>query len=306
MKTRKMPLTYDNPLTAVFMRTLAWEIHEAERNDHKPLVKELAVNQIQTAREDLGLKRNSAGAPYAFIQTLRKVRPPLISCDPTEPLEKGWSEEDKVWRLYSLPSHRLVRMLSDNIITVPDANGRIEKSDFVRLCLKLRAPASPTVLVTMGIGRPTSKTFDAPRGIYFLRLPKQLYIGQSEEFSIRWTGHTKKFKDIKWWIFIAPKDQQETFSLDSLNAAEALLISFWNETCFLSNHQRGKDKKPSSASLQQAILFVEAASAALLWLIRKKDFEFTPWNLPFKTLRGRQGRSWPECYLKPSNDSLES
>lgn len=41
MKTRKTPLTYENPLTAVFMRTLAWEIHEAERNDHKPLVKEL-------------------------------------------------------------------------------------------------------------------------------------------------------------------------------------------------------------------------------------------------------------------------
>jgi hypothetical protein len=131
-------------------------------------------------------------------------------------------------------------------------------------------------------------------------LANKLYIGQSEEFATRWTGHSSK--NIKWWIFIAPKDQQESFTRDSLDAAEALLISFWNETCFLANYQRGKDKKPSPIYLQQAILFVEAASAALLWLVRERnDIGFTPWELPFKPLRGRQGSRWPECYLKPDN-----
>lgn len=251
----------------------------------------------------MGLQRNSAGAPYAFIQSLRKTKPPLISCDPTEPLEKGWSEEDKVWRLYSLPSHRLVRMLSDNIITVPDTTGKIEKSDFVRLCLKLRAPASPTLIITIGVNKPKPKELEATRGVYFLREAKKMYVGQSEEFSTRWTGH--QIRGVKWWIFIAP-EEQVGFSLDSLNAAEALLISFWNEVCFLSNRQRGKDKKPNWVFLQQAILLVEAASAALLWLMRNDDFEFTPWELPFKPLRARQGIRWPECYLQPSNDSLES
>lgn len=301
MKTPKIQLTYKSPLTAVFMRTLAWEINEAERAD-KPRVKELVSNQVQTAREDLGLKRNSAGAPYAFIQSLRKLRPRIISCDPTEPLENGWSEEDKIWRLYCLPSHRVVRMLSKNIIRVPDTEEKRVNSSFTQFSLKLRAPAAPTLLVTIGVEKPTQKELGAPKGIYFLRLRKTLYIGQSEEFATRWTGHSSK--DIKWWIFIAPRDQQETFSRDSLDAAEALLISLWNETCSLANRQRGKDKKPSSTFLQQAILFVEAASAALLWLMRERsDLGYTPWDLPFKPLRGRQGSRWPKCYLSPENGS---
>ncbi len=292
----KMSLTYRDPLIAVFMRTLAWEINEAERKDGGPLVKELVTDQVQTAPEDLELQRNSAGAPYAFIQKLRKLTPALISCDPTQPLEKGWSEADKIWRLFCLPRHRLVRMLSNKII----ASDIVKQSDYVQLCLKLRAPASPTLLVTIGNRKPTQKELSAPKGVYFLRLPKELYIGQSEEFATRWTGHTSK--SIKWWVFIAPKDQQGSFSRDSLDAAEALLISFWNETCFLANRQRGKDKKPSPMFLQQAILFIEAASAALLWLIRERnDVGFTPWEMPFKPLRGRQGSRWPKCYLSPEN-----
>ena len=295
---QRISLTYDDPLTAVFLRSLAWEIHEAGR---KPLVKELVSNQVQTAREDLGLERNTAGAPHAFIQSLRKRSKPLISSDPTEPLEKGWQEKEKAWRLYSLPSHRLVRMLSRNPIMIPFP--KIEHSDFIQYCLKLRSPATPTLLVTVGINRPSQKELGAPRGLYFLREAQSLYVGQSEEFETRWTGH--KAKSVKWWVFIAPKDQQETFSSDSLDAAEALLISFWNEVCELSNRQRGKDKKPSPAFFQQAVIFVEAASAAFLWLIReKKDLSFTPWTLPFKPLRGRQGRRWPECYMAPDNDTM--
>jgi hypothetical protein len=109
----RMLLCYDDPLTAVFLRTLAWEIYVAGR---EPLVKELTQNQVQRAREDLGLKRTTKGAPFAYLQSLRKRKRPLLSCDPTRTLEKGWGEE---WRLHYLPSHRLVRVLSNSPVYKP-------------------------------------------------------------------------------------------------------------------------------------------------------------------------------------------
>ena len=285
------------------MRTLAWEIRKAGRNEDENgdlAVKEIVETQVQTAREDLGFKPDSQGSPHTFIQ---KLRPKFLTENPTKPIEHlGWEDEDKVWRLFYAPNHRLVRMLSHNpiILKQPIKN---EKTGFIQFPLTLRAPASPTLIITIGVNKPKPKELKATRGVYFLREAKKMYVGQSEEFSTRWTGH--QIRGVKWWIFIAP-EEQAGLSLDSLNAAEALLISFWNEVCFLSNRQRGKDKKPNWVFLQQAILLVEAASAALLWLMRNDDFGFTPWELPFKPLRARQGIRWPECYLQPSNDSLES
>jgi hypothetical protein len=141
----KMPLTYDDPLTAVFLRTLAWENHEADR---EPLVKELVANQVQTAREDLGLTINKGGAPHNFIQSLRGLKKPLISCDPTKPLEKGWGDKE-AWRLYYAPSHRFVRMLSFNPIKLLLFPPKTEKSAPFQICLKLRSPASPIIYWTV-------------------------------------------------------------------------------------------------------------------------------------------------------------
>jgi len=59
------------------------------------------------------------------------------------------------------------------------------------------------------------------------------------------------------------------------------------------NRKRGKDRKPSSYHLQQAVLFVEAASATLLWLMRdkKKELKFPNWELPFKIAGRIVGRA---------------
>jgi len=290
-----IPLSYDDPLTAVFLRTLAWEVCVAGR---KPLVKELVTNQVQSAREDLGFGKSTKGAPHAFIQHLRKGEKPLLSCDPTEPLEAGWKKE---WRLHYLPSHRLVRMLSCNPVVEETSLALPTKGEFVGMAqfsISVRAPASPKLVVTIGNGDPASNGSSASRGLYFLREKESLYLGQSDEFQVRWKGHVKG-RDVKWWVFVAPAENQGAFYLDSLYAAESLLISLWNEVCILSNQKRGKDKMPSFSSLQHAILLVEAASAALLWLVcgsKGKDLGFEPWNLPFKKCNVH---GWPKCYLSP-------
>jgi len=108
-------------------------------------------------------------------------------------------------------------------------------------------------------------------------------------------GHMQGRK-IEWWMFIAPQELDGTFTLDALNATEALLISFWNEICHVTNDQRGKDKKPAFVHLQQGILFAEAASAALLWFIQErksKELGFNSWSLPFKKCKAHH---WPKCY----------
>ena len=77
------------------------------------------------------------------------------------------------------------------------------------------------------------------------------YIGKSDEFDVRWSQHTKllknKSKPVKWWAFIEPVGMEGAFTLDALNAAESLLISFWNEICDTTNKKRGHDKLPKKS-----------------------------------------------------------
>lgn len=286
---RRIPLTYDDPLTAVFLRTLAWE------NDvgREPKVTELAAVQVQTARETLGLKRNTKGAPHEFIQSLRKGAKPLLSPagKPPRPLEPGWEDKEKVWRLLCLPDHSFVRLLSHDVVASNPTNIQTTIQQF---SLRLRNPSVPKLDVLLGHDKPKKSSLKNNRGVYFVREPDGLYVGQSEEFDIRWTGHKKR--NIAWWMFIAPQELDGAFTLDALNVTEALLISFWNEICHVTNDQRGKDKKPAFAHLQQGILLAEAASAALLWLIREKkgkEFGLGSWSLPFKKCRANH---WPKCY----------
>ena len=145
--------------------------------------------------------------------------------------------------------------------------------------------------------RPKGGTFKNLRGVYFLRLAESLYIGQSSEFGTRLGHHGKK--EASWWCFIALEESNNhVFTLDALLAAESLLISFWNEISEVGNKTRGSDQKPASVHLQQAILFTEAASASLLWLIRDceqaKQLALHDWKIPFKKCTGR---GWPGCYL---------
>ena len=106
---------YDNPLIAVFLRILSWEIRVAKR-DLK--VSDVVTEQVQTARRELGLPPNKGGAPHSFIQKLRSATVPLLSGNnkPPKPLEKIWSKDE--WRLLFIPPHNLVRQLSNKPIFI--------------------------------------------------------------------------------------------------------------------------------------------------------------------------------------------
>ena len=110
----KLPLTYADPVTSVFLRILAWEIYEAKR---ELKVKDVATEQLDEARYELGLQplKSSGGRPRDFIQKLRKHEPPLISAPQTLPVPKDpkWETE---WRMHYLPPHNLVRQLSEKPI----------------------------------------------------------------------------------------------------------------------------------------------------------------------------------------------
>ncbi len=291
-----MPLTYEDALAGVFLRKLAWEIYVAKGT---PSVDDIVKKYVQSAREDLGLKKTIGGAPHAFIHALRKLSPPLLG--KIHPHEKGWKNE---WRLNYLPSHRNVRTLSANpVYQTIVSNYPTKKNPVgrVQFSVSLRSPAMPKLLVTIGNGRPES---NALKGLYFLREKESLYVGQTEEFQVRWDGHVNSSgREVIWWVFIAPEEKNDDF--EALDAAESLLISFWTEICVTTNKKRGKDRQPSAFRLQQAILFVEAASAAFLWLLREKktELEFENFKLPFKPCKANH---WPDCYLLPSNDSLMS
>jgi hypothetical protein len=172
----------------------------------------------------------------------------------------------------------------------------------------LRSPALPKLLVTVGNSRPEPNDL---KGLYFLREAENLreaaslYVGQTHEFQIRWNDHVYHAgKDVKWWVSIAPEENNEFFSSEALDAAESLLISYWTEICVTTNKKRGMDNQPPFLYLQPAILFVEAASAAFLWLLRDKkaELKFDKFELPFKDCKANH---WSKCYLQPFNDSSE-
>jgi len=296
-----MPLTYDDALVGVFLRKLAWEINVA---GGKPSVDDIVKNYVQSAREDLGLKKTTKGAPHAFIHALRKLNPPLL--DKIQPHEDGWKKE---WRLQYLPSHRIVRTLSANPVyqtIVSNCPSKKDPKGVFQFSVSLRSPALPKLLVTVGNSRPESNELQGLyfQGLYFLREEESLYVGQTDEFQTRWNDHVYHAgKKVKWWVFIAPEEKNDDFN--GLDAAESLLISLWTEICVTTNKKRGKDKQPSAFRLQQAILFVEAASAAFLWLLREKkaEIKFDSFELPFKECKARH---WHECYLQPFNDSSEA
>ena len=291
----QLPLSYKSPLEAVFLRMLAWEINVAKE---KLSVQDVVTEQVQEARMELGLTPFQGGAAHNFIQNLRKEPRPLLSASGTlpRPLEPAWPNE---WRLLYLPPHNLVRQLSGKPIH-EDCSPASEALIYRRLKVTLRNPTLSTLDVFVGTHKPPSRTFNSHRGLYFLRLAESLYIGKTDEFDIRlsqhWNYYQQHGNSVLWWVFISPEHSVHTFTLDALAAAEALLISFWNEVSLVQNQKRGSDQKPALPYLQQGILLMEAASAVLIWLTRdKKDLGLPSQEIPFKQWSSPQ---WPQCYEK--------
>lgn len=208
-------------------------------------------------------------------------------------VEAALAEWQTAWRLLYLPPHNLVRQLSDRPVFTTAAPTSSPQTH-TELFLTLRNPAVPTLRVFVGTTQPKSGTFNQRRGLYFLRLAASIYVGKTDEFDVRLSQHIRNRRPL-WWVFVTPEESSQMFTQDALSAAEALLISFWNEVSVLGNGQRGTDQKPAFAYLQQAILLVEAASATLLWLMRdQQELGLPQWNIPFKAWRGK---NWPQCYL---------
>ncbi|MCC7360980.1 MAG: hypothetical protein IT317_15965 [Anaerolineales bacterium] len=296
-----MKLTYESPLDAVFLRVLAWEWYVAGR---QLAVKDVTKTEVQAARMELGLTQleSSGGAADDYLQRLRDKQLLSAKLLPPKPLDSEWRKA-AAWRLYYLPPHDRVRQLSAGPV-VQTCPPRATGQTYTELLLTLRNPAVPTLRICVGPDKSVGKAVTNLRGVYFIREPDALYIGKSDEFQVR-LGQHDKAKTLRWSAFVAPESIQDVLTQDTQGAADALLISFWNEITYLSNDKRGTDRSPAFQYLQQAILFTEAASAALLWLIRdgqKSSLQhktFPSWSIPFRVWKGR---GWPECYMKvPGN-----
>lgn len=282
-------LNYESPLVAVFLRTLAWECYVAKETLR---VGQVVTKQLNIARQDLGLPalgaKETSGAGDDYIQQLRKKK--LLSPGGTSPapLDKAWQTE---WRLQYLPSHTQVRQLSfQPVVDMQPALSATQT--FSHFTVTLRDPALPTIKVWLGPDDTLSKGAALHRGVYVLRSAGGLYLGKTDEFDTRLRQHLVK-RSPSWIAFFSPEGDS-AFTLDSLGAAEGLLISLWNEICMVENRNRGSDRKPASSYLQQAILFTTSVSAILVWLACANRLPGHD-TLPFKKFNHK---SLSECYLK--------
>lgn len=299
IRASALTLSDSNPLRAVFLRRLAWECYVAKK---KLPVKAVVEDHVQAARKDLGLAphgdRSHNGAADAFIQKLREDGLLSEKYSPPEPKNPGWERE---WRVLYLPPHQLVRQLSvDPVFDDPKGQNPTGRS-YKEILVTLRDPAIPKLRVFVGPGTTVGTAGRNRRGVYFLREDKGLYIGKSDEIDVRLKGH-QRTRNPAWCAFLAIEEDDRTFTLDALEAAEALLISFWNEIAVVTNDKRGSDRKPAFLYLQQAILLAEGASATLLWLVHNQatlgltsimDADQSL-DIPFKKCGLR---TWPECYM---------
>ena len=266
-------LSYEDPLRAVFLRKLAWELYVLKKD---VTIMDIESRYLQDARAELGLKKLRGGARNVFIQDLRKDgyihRKDRRHVEPTDP---AWQNE---WRVQHLPSHQIVRHLSgDPIIMDLHKSEKYLHFDFIP-----RDPVFSAVSVYVAsVEKLKILTNERAniRGIYIIgKSTNNLYIGQTDEPQVRLPNHKQ---NMDWAVYIALKDDPALLTRDSLYAAESLMISFWNEIAYIENDKRGGDTKPPWKYLQQAIIFTEAASAALLWL--ERNFKLI--SIPLKICR---------------------
>jgi hypothetical protein len=266
-------LSYESPQVAVFLRRLAWESFVA----HKAVsVSDAITKYVRSARLDLGLRqyleRSNSGGADDFLQ--KRYREGSIRSNDgiLELTERAWSNE---WRLLFLPSHGIIRQLSIEPVCIETSQN---PANFRSFSVSLRDPAIPTLDIFVGQGTALSKACAKRRGIYFLGFDSGMYIGKTDEFETRWDHHQRS--QPAWAVFVSLKEHADFFTLDSLAASEGMLISLWNETNVVLNRNRGSDRKPAFPYLQQSILFIEGASAFLIWLARNNVHSV---RLPFKS-----------------------
>lgn len=278
-------LSYDSPQVAVFLRRLAWESFVAKRD---VTVNDAITNYIRSVRLDLGLNqygnRRSSGGADDFLQKRYSEGFIRSNGGTLELTERSWSNE---WRLLYLPSHGIVRQLAVEPVCVETSQN---PSIFKSFSISMRDPAIPTLDVYVGQGSALSKACAKKRGVYFLGLGGGMYIGKTDEFETRWKHHQSR--QPVWAVFVSIREHSDFFTLDSLAASEGMLISLWNETNVVLNRNRGSDRKPAFPYLQQSILFIQGASASLIWLARNDIHSV---SLPFKRWRGQSG--WRQNYM---------
>lgn len=286
--SKKLTLTYDNPLQAAFLRILVWETQIAGKS---PTVEELKSNQIQAARSEMGLKpfAYKSGGSGRFLKILRDKKWLSSARSTPWPVEKEWHDKEKNWRNLYVPPHDLIRRLSANPVVKPD------DFDKNRFRITFRDAAAPRLYVEVRQGTYRPDQPESRRGIYFLNYVESLYVGQTDEFGVRYSDHVRTKGRPAWWVFMSIMDGaagKNTHS-DVIEASESLLISFWNEICTLKNTRRGSDQKPQPSDLQLAVLLAQSASACLLWLAQngedfriKADIAKKDWQLPMKTWYG--------------------
>ena len=275
---------YDNPITGVFLRMLAWEHFEAKI---KPDSVGEIENYIQQAYIELGFDPITPRYANNLIQEMI-TQGKLSSADKAYlPAQKGWDEQ---WQLLNLPVHSHVRRLSFS--PVVDA----KEGSPTSISISLRHAALPKLIVFIGKRKPESGTIGIRRGIEFLRTQSGLYIGATGNFEERMWDHKRK-RSPKWWLFISP---EEHLDLDTLSITEALLVAFWKEIAVVETQRSSVQKPGIFRNLQEAILVVEATSAAIIWVVREGQRylpnDFPTLDIPFMPFRGR---GWSrKCYLK--------
>lgn len=302
MEDKSLSLSFDHPLDAVFLRNLAWERYVANKSGFRR--KDIIDEQVNAARKELSLKPHKdekSGAPHDFIGKL--TRSNMLIKKPSGIELANGDEWEQEWRLLHIPPHNTVRESSyDPIISSDDP-------DTGTLSISLRDTSLPHLRIYYGEGL-NNLSNARGKGVYFLRLQNDLYIGKTDEMETRVRSHIAKKKP-SMWVFMSPEvdvldgtrqlqDRYSAytdgiFSLDALNVTESLLISFWNEVCHLDNSNRGADKRPPFYYLQQGISVVKACSAVIMWLSRERWASNTPWKIPFKMIAG--GDKWGEQYL---------
>jgi hypothetical protein len=301
-----------NPVRCVFLRMLAWQ-QEKEMAEFN--ISGLTHHYLQLVRKQLGLSELSkgSGASYNFLEEPRKSG---------DLIEKGRKQKKpglylKVnpkftnWRFLYLPLHSVVRQLSSTVFITKDGACSANKPrNYTHLIVALRNPELPRLNIYIGKNKPKSTDLNKARGVYFIREQKGLYIGKTLEFNTRTYDQFKKRKAV-WWIFITPGKDNDLLSQDAIGAAEALLISFWNEVCKLTNRNCGLDTEPHFCYLQHGVILMQAASAVLMYLMSAKGRKEVEnmlkdigikthwWAMPFKKIGAQSSAKWPECYFDP-------
>lgn len=273
----RLTLSYPDPLVGVFLRVLAWEVFT---NHEKYRSKEITTHLLKMVRSELGLKPLKGGASQEFINKLLKSGE-LKNMEDNYfkiPSDELWNSSSS-WRLLNCPMHGATRKLSDLPVV---RSLKISNVDYSVFNIALRNPAFDTIKIFVGKDKPNKGKILKKRGLYILGLEDgSLYIGQSTEFGTRSSSHFSS-KKIKWWFFFSPT--KINISKDTLDAAESLMISYWNEICYIHNHNRGSDQKPDFISLQQGILFAQSCSAIFIWFAREIKNNTTLQNEIFQKL----------------------